>query len=154
MVVKGVASAVIVFFTTLQNQYGTILWVVLAMVIMDVLLNVGNEQKQFNKLGSAFVAIGAPTIVSNNMGNPEMTHVVLALVAISYVQVLYPQLITMLGKFGQSKAVVSAEMAAIQDLQKQILTLAEASLPAASVLAQSSTSPVDKVPATTNTTGV
>ncbi len=146
MVVKGVASAVIVFFTTLQNQYGTILWVVLAMVVLDVLMNVGNEQKQFNKLGSAFVAIGAPTIVSHNFGSPEMTHVVLALIAISYVQVLYPQLISMLGKFGQSKAVISAEMLAIQDLQKQVLTLAEKNLP------QSSTpTSQEKIPASTNT---
>ena len=142
MIAKGAASAILLYVTELQHQYGTILWIVLAMVILDVLLNVGDEQKQFNKLGSAFVAIGAPTIISTQATSPAFAHTLLALIAIAYVQILYPQIITLVKKMGGSVSVQSAEMILIQDLQNQVLKLSESNLPKGTTVPVSTTNSV------------
>lgn len=121
--VKGTVSVVLVWLSA-QHQYGTLLWVVLAMAALDVLLNVHKEQLQFTKLGSAFVALGSPAIVQADLHSPQLVHVALALVAISYVQILYPQVVKWLLSLHEPKAVVKVELAALQSLEAKVEALA------------------------------
>lgn len=124
MVLKGIFGAIVLYLTELQHEFGTILWVVLAMAALDLLLNVGKEGKQFEKFGSAFVAIGAPSIISNNINGGVFTHTVLALVALAYISVLYPQLVALINKFKQPETAKQSELELITELKNQVESMA------------------------------
>lgn len=124
MVIKGFFGAVILYLTELQHEFGTILWVVLAMAAIDLLLNVGKEGKQLEKLGSAFVAIGAPSVISNNINGHAFTHTVLAMVALAYVVILYPQVVAFISNLKQPQAIKQTELEYITELKNQVQELA------------------------------
>lgn len=146
--IKGVSTAVVAFFAYAQHTYGTLLWVVLALAAIDILLNVQNEGKQFEKLGSAFVAIGAPAILQSHIGSPDMVRVSLAVAAIAYIQILYPQLVSFLKSLHQPSAVVKVELSYLQELEKKYSALAAQTLGTTTPQA-SQTAPVSVVPAST-----
>lgn len=137
--IKGISTAVVAFFAYAQHTYGTLLWVVLAMAAIDILMNVQNEGKQFEKLGSAFVAIGAPAILTSHLGSPDMVRVSLAVVCIAYIQILYPQLVTFLKNLHQPQSVVKVELSYLQELEKKYSALAASQLTPSQTVVPAST---------------
>jgi hypothetical protein len=125
--VKGLASAVTVAVGYIDTHYTPLFWALLALAALDLILNAGKEQKQFAKLGSAFVALGMPTLLATNMGNPELPRIIVALMVIVYIQVVFPQVATLLGKikFSSNKAVNAAKLAAAEAELAQVKAMLE-----------------------------
>ena len=114
--VKGLASAVAVAISYIDTHYSPLFWVLIALAALDLVLNAGQEEKQFAKIGSAFAALGMPTLLANNMANPELPRIMVTLMVVVYIQVVFPQAASLLSKlkFSANKTVNAAELAAAQ----------------------------------------
>jgi len=125
--VKGIASAAAVGIGYIDTHYTPLFWVLLALAALDLILNAGKEQHQFTKLGSAFAALGLPTLLANNVGNPELPRIMVTLMVIVYIQVVFPQLakLMMKLKFSSNKAVNAAKLAAAEAELAQVKAMLE-----------------------------
>jgi hypothetical protein len=125
--VKGIASAAAVAIGYIDTHYTPLFWALLALAALDLILNAGKEQKQFAKLGSAFVALGMPTLLATNMGNPELPRIIVALMVLVYIQVVFPQVATLISKikFSTNKAVNAAKLAAAEAELAQVKAMLE-----------------------------
>jgi hypothetical protein len=83
-----------VWVSWVNQNLTPLFWVLIALVIVDILMNIKSEDKQFHKLGSAFSALGIPAVISNSFmqGNGEIGKIVVLLLCLGYIQVVVPQL--------------------------------------------------------------
>ncbi|WP_067929537.1 hypothetical protein [Alicyclobacillus shizuokensis] len=114
---KGLGAMAVLAVTWVNHTLSPLFWVLLALVAVDLLLNLHQEAKQLQKLGSAFFALGIPTFISDNAGqilNPEILKALVCLLCLGYVWVLTPQVLAWL-----SKVVPKAEQPALSSLEQQ-----------------------------------
>lgn len=144
--IKSLGALGVVVVTYINHTLSPLFWVLLVLAGLDILLNMRDEQKQFQKLGSMFVALGLPTYLSTNqMGvlhmNSEVLKIVVAVLTIGYLQVVFPQVVALLAKikFSSKASVNTAEHAAIDALaakvEAQLLARAEAAQKTSTALA-------------------
>lgn len=97
--VKGIGALLVVWLTYIDKTFSPLFWVLLALVFLDLILNICDEGKQFQKLGSAFVAMGIPTFIANNLGqNADMGKYLVAMMCLVYLQHVVPQLYALVAK--------------------------------------------------------
>lgn len=123
---KGL-MAVAVFGVAYVNQNFTpLFWVLLALLALDVLLNVGHEGQQFAKIGSAVASLGGVSLVESHLGNPDLVKVCVAVLVLAYLQIVAPQLYKLvsnirLGSSKRANAFLQAEV--IANLQAEVARL-------------------------------
>lgn len=131
--IKGLLSLVAVGVAYIDKTFGELVWVLIALIAIDLILNLKDEGKQLNKIGSAAVALGLPSILtgSTNLLNPLMLHSLVAVMVLAYLQVVYPQIQTLLSNIGKKSANVGVQaldtvaQAKLNALEQQVQTLAQ-----------------------------
>lgn len=92
---KTVGAVMVAVLAWINTTLTPLFWVLLALIAVDLLLNLRQEGKQLQKLGSAFFSLGLPVFVEQyaaNWQNPEFLKGVVALITIGYIWVVVPQL--------------------------------------------------------------
>jgi hypothetical protein len=135
---KGIGGALIVWLTYINTTFSPLFWVLLALVFIDLVLNIHKEGKQFEKLGSAAVAMGVPSFIGQNIGNPHFIKYLVAMMCLVYLQHVVPQLVALISRLTISKDkatnevsqellqdLVRAEVAKIQQQAQDVLDSAK-----------------------------
>lgn len=122
--IKGISAAVIFGFSYLNHIFSPLIWALLVLVILDILMNVHHEEKQFSKIGSAFVTLGGADLFSHtHLFSLNVIHGLVGVMVLAYLQVVIPQVIQFTKKVKglstQSKAEMIAILQAENDLLKQ-----------------------------------
>lgn len=101
--VKGIGALAVVWVTYINHTFTPLIWVLLALIFVDLVLNVHKEGQQLHKLGSMAVSIGLPTYVINNLNQPDLGKYLVAMLCIAYLQTVVPQLIQKVSSWKLSK---------------------------------------------------
>ena len=102
--VKGAGALVILAVSWLNQTLSPLIWVLLALVLLDIVLHIHKGlQQQMTKLWAATAAIGLPTYLAVNSKdvlafNPEVLKIVVAALCIAYIQVVFPSVISAIGR--------------------------------------------------------
>jgi hypothetical protein len=118
---KSIGGFFIVWLTYINDTFSPLFWVLLALVFVDLVLNIHKEGKQFEKLGSAAVAMGIPSFIGENIGNPHFIKYLVAMMCLVYVQHVVPQLVALISKLKVSKDPATNEVTQelLEDLVRQ-----------------------------------
>jgi hypothetical protein len=117
-VFKGLMASVIVGVSYINTNFSPLFWVLLALIAIDLFLNVHQEHKQLSKVMSAFGGLGVPALIAQHVGLPHFTKVVVILMTLVYVQVVTPQLAVFVSRFKFSKS--TAFNVAVQEAAQKI----------------------------------
>lgn len=122
--VKGFSTVIVAWLTYLNNTFTPLFWVLLALVALDMFLNVHREGQQFYKIGSMAITLGVPSYVTANLGNPSLGKYLVAIMCLVYLQIVVPQLLAKVGswKFSQDPT----QNAMNQDTVKALLERVQA----------------------------
>lgn len=117
--IKGLGSIAVVVAGYVNHNLSPLFWTLLVLAALDIVLNIHHLEKQFAKLGSAFAALGLPVFLSSNDSgllalDPAVLKVVVAVLTIGYLQVVVPQLLSVLSSFAKKHP---AEAPVIQDVE-------------------------------------
>ena len=132
---KGIGSALAVMVAYLDHTFSPLVWVLLALVAVDLLLNFHQEGKQLEKMGAAFASLGFPTLIANHITlihSPELPKLIVTLLTILYIQVVFPQLGTLVKKIKWSQntttnqTTIAELQVALQAANTKLDTLAKA----------------------------
>lgn len=134
---KGVGALAVVIFTYINTNLSPVFYLLLVLAALDYLLNFHNEGKQLQKIGAAIGATGFPLYLSTNASSllhldPTVLKVAVVILTIGYIQIVFPQLIALVGKikFSTNKAVNAADAAILQERLKvaeaELLKITEA----------------------------
>lgn len=112
---KGIGALAVVWLAYLNNTFSPLIWVLLGLVAVDLFLNIHKEGQQFAKLGSMAVTLGIPTIVANNIGQPDLGKYLVAVLCLAYLQIVVPQIFQRLSqiKFSSNQATNKVDQAKI-----------------------------------------
>lgn len=111
---KGVAGAWIIFYTFMNQNFGPLIWVLLALIAIDLLINAKDEDKAFKKIIQGFVSVGLPSFIANSITVPHFMTYATALLCLVYLEVDGPQILALLTKFKlRGKLVFNSEEQAI-----------------------------------------
>lgn len=125
-VAKGLMTAIVLGVGYVDANFTPLFWVLLALMAIDVLLNVSHEGQQLNKIGSAVASLGGVALVESHLGNPDILKVSIAVLVLAYLQVVAPQVIALVKKikFSKSpKANVFLQEQIISNLQAEVQRL-------------------------------
>lgn len=135
---KSIGTLAVVAFSYLTHTLSPLIWVLLALVILDLLLHIHKGvQMQWTKLWSACAALGLPTYLATNSSklvalSPDVLKVVVAALCIGYIQVIMPVVIKWIGGLhiskdpAQNAVDVAALQATVAKLEQTIEARAEA----------------------------
>lgn len=113
---KGISAAVVVAVAYINDTLSPLFWVLLALVAVDLLLNLHDFSKQKDKLISAAVGLGLPSALIHATNTPHFASAIVATLTLAYLQVVWPQINAAIArlKLSGSKAIDHAEVEAIQ----------------------------------------
>jgi hypothetical protein len=100
---KSISAILVCWLTYIDRTFTPLFWVLLALVALDMFLNVHKEGQQFIKIGSMAVTLGAPSYVAANLSNPNLGKYLVAIMCLVYLQLVVPQLITKISSLNFSK---------------------------------------------------
>lgn len=114
--VKGASAVVIFGISYINHIFSPLIWALLVLIVIDVILNVHKEGQQLNKIGSAFATLGGTSLLSTaHAFNQEAIHGIVAVMVLAYIQVVSPQIVTVIGRFKSiNHATKEAMIAALQ----------------------------------------
>lgn len=119
---KGLAAAVVFGFSYIDHIFSPLIWALLVLVILDILLNVHHEDKQFTKIGSAFATLGGTELFSqSNLFSIDVIHGLVAVMVLAYLQVVVPQVIVFIQKLKGLSSTSKVEMIAILQAENEAL---------------------------------
>ena len=123
---RGVAVVLAGWFAYINTNFTPLFWVLLALIAVDLVLNVHKEEKQLSKIGSAFMSAGFPYLIT------QSTHLELAIRAavlmgvVVYIQIVFPQLFAVIAKWkpktAQGKYTQAEVEALLAEAQKAATT--------------------------------
>lgn len=149
--IKGLGALAVGVAAYVNHTFGMLFWVLLSLAAVDLLLNVHDEQKQLAKFGSAFASIGGITVLESHLSNPEVMKIAVAVAVLAYIQVVTPQLVSLLGKLHLPKrenkflvAMMEQEIARLKAEANQQAGTASASNPQAAPVHTPGTAGVPK----------
>jgi hypothetical protein len=122
---KGVSAAVILGVSYINNIFSPLIWALLVLIMIDILFNAHKEGQQLTKIGSAFATLSGTGFLQ--MVHPfsiEVIHGIVAIMVLSYIQVVVPQLVSGISKVrflapGTKAGVMAALAAENEALKKQ-----------------------------------
>ena len=123
--VKGLGALALVWFTYIDKTFTPLFWVLMVLVGIDMVLHVGKEGQQFNKIGSMAVALGIPSVVGENLNNPLLGKYLVAIMCLVYLQLVVPALVQRIGKikFSQDPKTNARDQADISALLQKVQAL-------------------------------
>lgn len=130
--IKGLGALFVVWMTYINTTFSPLFWVLLALIFVDLLLNIHKEGQQFHKLASMGMSLGIPTVIAQNINQPELGKYLVAILCLAYLQVVVPEISARIKTFTFSKdkaknQVDQATVAAIlAQLQAKATTEAQA----------------------------
>lgn len=101
--IKGISAALIAWLSYVDKTLTPLFWVLLALVAIDMFMNVHKEGQQFQKIGSMALTLGVPSYIGSNLSNPELGKYLVAMMSIVYLQIVVPQLVAKVSKLNLSK---------------------------------------------------
>lgn len=128
---KSIGGAITVIVAYVNHTLTPLFWALLILASLDVLLNVHKEGMQLQKVGSAFASIGGTVGLANHVAQPDFLRVAVAVATLAYLQVVVPQIVSLLGKIKFSKdpatnnAVQEAEIAALRAEVERLRQIAD-----------------------------
>jgi hypothetical protein len=123
---KGLLSAIVAGIALIDKTFTPCIWLLLALVAVDLILNVHKEGQQMHKLFSAAGAMGIPTFIGTHYDLPNFAQYLTVLMTVAYIQVVFPQIVDLLKKVKWSKD--PATQAAITADAEMIAQLVQAEL--------------------------
>lgn len=122
---KGATAIFIGWLTYINHTFTPLFWVLLALVALDLMLNVHKEGQQFYKIGSMAISLGVPSYVASNLDNPNLGKYLVALMCLVYLQIVVPSLIHRMESLKLSKDPKqnAIDQAAIEALIKKVAAL-------------------------------
>lgn len=97
--VKGVGILATFGISYINHIFSPLIWGLLALIIVDILLNVHKEGQQLQKIGSAFATLGGTSLLTvQHAFNLETVHALVAVMVLAYIQVVAPQIVAMIKK--------------------------------------------------------
>ncbi len=126
LALKTIGGLATLAVTYIDSTLTPLFWALLVLAAIDILLNVHKEGQQWNKLGSAFISLGGTLGLAGHVSQPDFLRVMVAVATLAYLQVVVPQLVTLVGNIKWSKdpatnaVIKQAELTA---LKKEIETL-------------------------------
>ena len=103
LTIKSAAGMVAVAVAYIDQTLTPLFWALLILAAIDVLLNAHKEGQQFPKIGSAFVTLAGTLGLSGHLAQPDFLRVLVAVATLAYLQVVVPQLLTLIGNIRWSK---------------------------------------------------
>lgn len=105
---KGVLSAVAVAIAYVNHTFGVLFWVLLVLVALDLILSARkgmNAIEQVGKTGSGAIGLALPYFLQGEgthtlFSSPYFIHAIVAVFVLHYLQVVYPQIQSLLAQFG------------------------------------------------------
>lgn len=127
---KGVSALAVAVFSYINNTYTPLIWVLAALIFLDLVMNMHKEGQQFQKIGSAAAALGIPGFITSQFGTPHFTQYIVALLTIAYIQVVFPQIGSLIDKikFSSNPAQQQTAVSEAQDLATLIEQKVEAAV--------------------------
>jgi hypothetical protein len=140
---KGISGAIVFWLTYINNTFTPLIWILLALVALDLFLNAHKEGQQFSKIGSMAVALGAPGYIAANLANPNLGKYVVAMMCIVYLQIVVPLVIEKLStmKISKDPKQNAIDQATIQALTERLAAMEEAKAKAIMAAAQNAPAP-------------
>jgi hypothetical protein len=125
---KGIGGVIVFWLSYINNTFTPLIWILLALVAMDLFLNAHKEGQQFSKIGSMAVTLGAPGYIAANLANPNLGKYVVAIMCIVYLKIVVPVVVDKLAsvKFSKDPVQNKADQATIQALLERISAMEEA----------------------------
>jgi len=147
---KGVSAAAVGTFFYLNGKFGTLFWVLMILVLLDIIFNLtslGNLENQFKKIGSAVFSLGGPVLFLNAYKDGEMAKILVAVLVLAYLEILYPQVKPLLAHLKIPKKDETVLLAEISRLRGDLDRMAkEAITPPTSMNHTSLTKSVNESP--------
>lgn len=126
--IKGISALLVAWFTYIDKTFTPLFWVLLALVALDMFLNVHKEGQQFIKIGSMAISLGVPSYVGANLSNPDLGKYLVAIMCLVYLQLVVPVLVQKISALKVSKdpvknavdiATMNAVLAKLDAIEKQ-----------------------------------
>lgn len=115
---KGLASAAVAVYAYMNHTFTPLIWVLGALIAVDLLLNFHNEEKSVSKIVTTAGTLVTPSMITPHFDIPHLTQVTVVVLTIAYIQVVFPQLGGLLGKLkigtATDKAALAAALAAAE----------------------------------------
>lgn len=126
--VKGISALLVAWFAYIDKTFTPLFWVLLALVALDMFLNVHKEGQQFVKIGSMAISLGVPSYVGANLDNPDLGKYLVAIMCLVYLQIIVPQLVQKINALKISKDPVqnAADQAALQAVLEKLASIEKA----------------------------
>lgn len=97
--VKGISAAAIFGISYINHIFSPLIWALMALIVVDILLNVHKEGQQLTKIGSAFATLGGTSLISvQHAFTLEAVHGLVAVMVLAYIQVVAPQIVSVIKK--------------------------------------------------------
>lgn len=120
--VKGAGTAVLFGLSYINHIFSPLIWALLALIIIDVLLNVHKEGQQLTKIGSAFATLGGTSLLTvQNAFSLEVVHGLVAVMVLAYIQVVVPQIVSLISKAKFISPVAKADLIAALQAENEAL---------------------------------
>lgn len=125
--IKGASVGVIFGISYINHIFSPLVWALLALIIVDILLNVHKEGQQLTKIGSAFATLGGTSLISfQHAFTLEAVHGLVAVMVLAYIQVVSPQIVRMISKAKNINAATKTDLiAALQAENDSLKRMAE-----------------------------
>lgn len=119
---KCIGVLIVIWVTYINHTFTPLIWVLLALIFVDLVLNIHKEGRQLHKLGSMAVSLGLPTYVIDNLHQADLGKYLVAILCIGYLQVVIPQLISKLGslKLSNNPAQNKVDQATLDEILNRL----------------------------------
>lgn len=92
--IRGIGGAALFVVSYIDNWLSPLFWLLLGLVALDFLFSIKkirDENFQFQKLGSAIMSFGLPSVIANDIHSPELVKSVVAGLVIIYLSIVAPK---------------------------------------------------------------
>lgn len=120
--VKGASALAIFGISYINHIFSPLIWALLALIVIDVLLNVHKEGQQLTKIGSAFATLGGTSLISvQHAFNLEAVHGLVAVMVLAYIQVVSPQIVNGIKKAKSLSSTTKTDIIAVLQAENEAL---------------------------------
>ena len=129
-VFRGILSIGAAVYAWEVQNLGPMFWILVGLVAVDMILNVNDLEKQWQKVGTGFLALGGPKLISGlligGITSGTSLHLLEALMVLVYIQIDYPQVIGWLKKIpGLTKQEKQTLEKDVEDLKQLVVKMAQ-----------------------------
>lgn len=141
---KSLGALVILAVAWVNQTLSPLFWLLLALIAVDLILNIHQEGKQLQKLGSTFFALGLPAWISEHASaaaqlSPEFLKGVVVLLTLGYVWVVVPQVFAFVQRIlpqPEQQMLQEMEPQALEAIVRKVIQEAKSTSPEAAQKAQ------------------